>query len=100
MLAQLKELIANNQLGAGAALGGLGTLVLGTGTGRSLAGSAIKLGGLALIGGLAYKAYQNYQQGQPAADGGSGSRSNRRCWLRRKARASSPPPSPTTTRRC
>jgi uncharacterized membrane protein YebE (DUF533 family) len=70
MLAQLKELIANNQLGAGAAPGGLGTLVLGTGTGRSLAGSAIKLGGLALIGGLAYKAYQNYQQGQPAPTGG------------------------------
>ena len=70
MLAQLKELIANNRLGAGAALGGLGALVLGTGTGRSLAGSAIKLGGLALIGGLAYKAYQNYQQGQPPLTGG------------------------------
>ena len=69
MLAQLKELIANNPLGAGAALGGLGALVLGTGTGRSLAGSAIKLGGLALIGGLAYKAYQNYQQGQPPLTG-------------------------------
>ena len=70
VLAQLKELIANNQLGAGAALGGLGALVLGTGTGRSLAGSAVKLGGLALIGGLAYKAYQNYQQGQPPLAGG------------------------------
>ncbi len=69
VLAQLKELIANNQLGAGAALGGLGALVLGTGTGRSLAGSAVKLGGLALIGGLAYKAYQNYQQGQPPLTG-------------------------------
>jgi uncharacterized membrane protein YebE (DUF533 family) len=70
MLAQLKELIAKNQLGTGAALGGLGALVLGTGTGRALAGSAIKLGGLALIGGLAYKAYQNYQQGQPVPTGG------------------------------
>ena len=70
VLAQLKELIASNQLGSGAALGGLGALVLGTGTGRSLAGSAIKLGGLALIGGLAYKAYQNYQQGQPLLTGG------------------------------
>jgi uncharacterized membrane protein YebE (DUF533 family) len=69
MLAQLKELIANNQLGTGAALGGLGALVLGTGAGRSLAGSAIKLGSLALIGGLAYKAYQNYQQGQPVLPG-------------------------------
>jgi uncharacterized membrane protein YebE (DUF533 family) len=70
MLEQLKELIAKNQFGTGAALGGLGGLVLGTGTGRSLAGSAIKLGGLALVGGLAYKAYQNYQQGQPAQTGG------------------------------
>lgn len=69
MLAQLKELIANNQLGTGAALGGLGALVLGTSAGRSLAGTAAKLGGLALIGGLAYKAYQNYQQGRPPLAG-------------------------------
>jgi uncharacterized membrane protein YebE (DUF533 family) len=74
MLAQLKELIASNQLGTGAALGGLGALVLGTGTGRSLAGSAVKLGGLALIGGLAYRAYQNYQQGQPVLTGGQAQR--------------------------
>ncbi|MBX9588376.1 MAG: DUF533 domain-containing protein [Hyphomonadaceae bacterium] len=71
LIAKLKELIANNQLGAGAALGGLGALILGTGTGRALAGSAIKLGGLALIGGLAYKAYQNYQQGLPPLTGGT-----------------------------
>jgi uncharacterized membrane protein YebE (DUF533 family) len=70
MLAQLKQFLANNQLGAGAALGGLGALVLGTGAGRSLAGSAVKVGGLALIGGLAYKAYQNYQQGRPLLTGG------------------------------
>lgn len=69
LLAQIKELIANNQLATGAALGGLGALVLGTSTGRSLAGSVAKLGSLALIGGLAYKAYQNYQQGQPAPAG-------------------------------
>ena len=69
LVAQIKELIANNKLGAGAALGGLGALILGTGAGRSLAGSAVKLGGLALIGGLAYKAYQNYQQGLPPLGG-------------------------------
>jgi uncharacterized membrane protein YebE (DUF533 family) len=69
LIAQIKELIANNKLGAGAALGGLGALILGTGAGRSLAGSAVKLGGLALIGGLAYKAYQNYQQGRPVLTG-------------------------------
>jgi uncharacterized membrane protein YebE (DUF533 family) len=70
MLTQLKQLIANNQLGAGAALAGLGALVLGTGAGRALAGSAVKVGGLALIGGLAYKAYQNYQQGRPLLTAG------------------------------
>jgi len=69
MLVQIKEMIASNRAGAGAALGGLGALVLGTETGRSLAGSAIKLGSLALIGGLAYKAYQNYQQGRPVLTG-------------------------------
>lgn len=65
LVAQLKDLIAKNPGTATAALGGLSALVLGTGAGRSLAGSAVKLGGLALVGGLAYKAYQNYQQGLP-----------------------------------
>jgi uncharacterized membrane protein YebE (DUF533 family) len=65
LIAKLRELIGNNQLATGAALGGLGALILGTGAGRSLAGTAVRLGGLALISGLAYKAYQNYQQGLP-----------------------------------
>jgi uncharacterized membrane protein YebE (DUF533 family) len=69
LVAKLKELIAKNQLAAGAALGGLGALVLGTGAGRSLAATAVKLGGLALIGGLAYRAYQNYQNGRPVISG-------------------------------
>lgn len=69
LMAQLKQLIANNQMGTGAVLGGLGALIFGTGAGRSLAASAAKLGGLALISGLAYKAYQNYQQGQPVLGG-------------------------------
>jgi uncharacterized membrane protein YebE (DUF533 family) len=69
LIVRLKDLIANNRVGAGAALGGLGALILGTGAGRALAGSAVRLGGLALIGGLAYKAYQNYQQGLPPLTG-------------------------------
>ena len=69
LIAKLKDLLANNRMGAGAALGGLGALILGTGAGRALAGSAVRLGGLALIGGLAYKAYQNYQQGLPPLTG-------------------------------
>jgi hypothetical protein len=67
LIAKVRQLIAENHLASGAALGGLGALVLGTRSGRSLAGTAVKLGGLALIGGLAYKAYQNYQQGQAPA---------------------------------
>ncbi len=69
LLEQLKELVRNNQLGAGAVAGGLGGVLLGTKAGRSLATSALKLGGLALIGGLAYKALQNYQQGRPPLGG-------------------------------
>lgn len=69
LMDQLKELIDKNQLGAGAALGGLGALILGTRTGRGLAADAAKLGGLALIGGLAYKAWQNYQSGKPLVGG-------------------------------
>ena len=65
LVAKIKAFIAQNQLAAGAAAAGLGTLLLGTKTGRSLTFDAAKLGGLALIGGLAYKAYQNHTQGQP-----------------------------------
>lgn len=69
LMNQLKELIANNKMGAGAILGGLGALVLGSRTGRSIAVNAAKLGALALIGGLAYRAYQNYSQGRtPVSD--------------------------------
>ncbi|MDX2204105.1 MAG: DUF533 domain-containing protein [Hyphomicrobiaceae bacterium] len=67
ILAAIQDFIARNQFAAGAAAGGLGALILGTRTGRSIAASAAKLGGLAVIGGLAYRAYQNYQQGVPAS---------------------------------
>jgi uncharacterized membrane protein YebE (DUF533 family) len=69
MLAQVKDLIAKNQLGAGAVLGGLGAILLGTRTGRGVTTGAVKLGALALIGGLAYKAYENYQAGRPLITG-------------------------------
>jgi uncharacterized membrane protein YebE (DUF533 family) len=67
---KLKKMAADNQLGAGAVIGALGGLVLGTKTGRGLAVDAAKLGGLVLIGGLAYKAYQNYSEGKPPLGGG------------------------------
>lgn len=65
LIEQAKGVFTSNPALATAVLGGLGALVFGTSTGRSVAGSAAKLGGLALIGGLAYKAYQNYQAGKP-----------------------------------
>lgn len=60
-----KDIVEKNKMGAGVAAGGLGAVVLGTNTGRALVGSALKIGALALIGGLAYKAVQNYQAGKP-----------------------------------
>lgn len=71
IIAKLKDFIQNNPYSAGAAAGGLGGLLLGTQTGRSLAGSAARLGALAMIGGLAYKALQNYQAGRPLITGAS-----------------------------
>jgi uncharacterized membrane protein YebE (DUF533 family) len=61
---QAVQMAKDNPLAAGA----LAAVLLGTGTGRQVTGAALKLGGLAAIGGLAYKAYQNYQNGKsPAA---------------------------------
>jgi uncharacterized membrane protein YebE (DUF533 family) len=68
LIEQAKGVFNSNPALATAVLGGLGALVFGTSTGRSVAGSAAKLGGLALIGGLAYKAYQNHQAGKPLLD--------------------------------
>ena len=53
------DMARRNPLAAGAIAG----LLLGTKTGRSLGGSALKLGGLAAIAGLGYQAYKNYQAG-------------------------------------
>ena len=61
---QATQLAKDNPLAAGA----LVAVLLGTGTGRAVTGSALKLGGLAAIGGLAYKAYQNYQAGKQPAE--------------------------------
>lgn len=69
LLEKLKGLVRDNPMAATGAAGGLGGLVLGTKTGRAMAGSAVRLGALALIGGLAYKAFQNYQAGKPLITG-------------------------------
>lgn len=50
--------------GAGAA--GIAGILLSSKSGRKLAGSAVKYGGIAVLGGLAYSAYKNWQaQQQP-----------------------------------
>ncbi len=66
LLARAKDFAASNPGVTGAILGSLGTLLVGSKTGRSVMGSAAALGGLALIGGLAYKAFSDYQAGKPA----------------------------------
>jgi uncharacterized membrane protein YebE (DUF533 family) len=65
---QAKAMLQNNA--GGILAGGLAGLALGTKGGRSILGTAAKLGGVALVGGLAYKAYQNYQEGKPLASFG------------------------------
>jgi uncharacterized membrane protein YebE (DUF533 family) len=69
LFTRAKDMMGQNQLATGAALGGLAGLLLGTKTGRGIAGSAAKVGALAMIGGLAYKAYQNYSAGKPLLGG-------------------------------
>jgi len=62
---QAVQMAKDNPLAAGA----LAAVLLGTGAGRQVTGTAVKLGGLAAIGGLAYKAYQNYKAGNAPAQG-------------------------------
>ena len=61
----LDQLIGSGAAGGfagGLAGGALANVLAGKKT-KKLAGSALKAGGLALVGGLAYKAWQSYQQG-------------------------------------
>lgn len=51
-------------LGKGAIAGGLLGLLLTQG-GRRLLGTGVKIGGMAAIGGLAYRAYEDWRKGQP-----------------------------------
>jgi uncharacterized membrane protein YebE (DUF533 family) len=68
-LGKAKEIVGQNPVGTTAALGGLAAILLGTQGGRAVTGSAVKLGGLAAIGGLAYNALRNYQEGRPLTAG-------------------------------
>jgi uncharacterized membrane protein YebE (DUF533 family) len=61
----LDQLVGSGVAGglAGGLAGGALANVLAGKKARKLAGSALQVGGLALVGGLAYKAWKNYQQG-------------------------------------
>lgn len=62
---QMTKLAKDNPLATGA----IAAVLLGTKSGRKLAGNAAVLGGLAAIAGLGYQAYKKYQAGQaPAAE--------------------------------
>jgi uncharacterized membrane protein YebE (DUF533 family) len=53
-----------NSFGGGAAVGGVLGLLLGGKAMRKMAGGAMGYGGAAVLGALALRAYQNYQQGK------------------------------------
>lgn len=55
-----------NSFGGGAAVGGVLGLLLGGKKMRGMAGGALGYGGAAVLGALALRAYQNYQQGKAA----------------------------------
>jgi uncharacterized membrane protein YebE (DUF533 family) len=52
----------------GAAAAGLIAVLLGTKTGRSLTGTAVKLGSVAALGTIAYKAYKNLNSAESSGD--------------------------------
>jgi len=62
----LGNVLGNNMggIGGGAVAGGLAALLMGSKSGRKMAGTALQLGGMAVVGALAYKAYQNWQSGK------------------------------------
>ena len=60
-----KDFMNRNPGLAEAALLGVAGILFGSRKSRGVAVDAAKLGGLALIGGLAYTAYQNHQSGKP-----------------------------------
>jgi len=51
-------------LGKGALAAGAVAVLLGTKSGRKLTGTALKVGGVAAVGGIAYKAFNQWQQQQ------------------------------------
>ena len=59
-------------LAGGAAAGGLMALLMGNRSARKFVGKAASFGGAALLGGMAYKAYSNWQHNKGNTTAGSG----------------------------
>lgn len=76
--------------GAAAAAGGLAGLLLGGKKGRKFGGKALTYGGMAVLGGLAYKAWQDWQAGKAPAAVPPGARGG-------QPEAEAPPPPPAGT---
>jgi uncharacterized membrane protein YebE (DUF533 family) len=57
-----KSSVLSSGLIGGAAAGGVMGLLVGSKKGRKFAGKAATVGGAAIIGGIAFKAYKNWQQ--------------------------------------
>jgi len=58
-------------LAGGAAAGGIMALLMGNKSARKIAGKVAGYGGAAMLGGLAYKAYQNWQNNDPGVSSSS-----------------------------
>lgn len=69
MMARGQDYLRSNAggLAGGALAGGLAGLLLGTKGGRKLGKKAVTYGGMALVAGLAYKAYRDWQGNQGTA---------------------------------
>lgn len=65
---KLRDITSDRKsLATGAVAGGLIGLLLSGGKPKKLVKNAVKMGGVALVGGLAYKAYQDWQAGKAPA---------------------------------
>jgi uncharacterized membrane protein YebE (DUF533 family) len=62
MLGQVGQMFGRNPGLTGGALGGIAGLLLGSRSGSGLMGGLVRMGGLGLIGSLAYKAFRRWQE--------------------------------------
>jgi uncharacterized membrane protein YebE (DUF533 family) len=69
---KLRDFVSRNPGLAEAALTSVAGVLMRVGKSRGIALGAARLGGIALIGMLAYKAYHNHQSGKPLLDMGQG----------------------------